>query len=212
MTLSTPKANANRTDWRDGFLFVGNQLALDLLNTRLVMKGEPLELIPDLHALLRWSRAAGLLSSSAGRALERRWGHSHEASQVVPRARRFRERLREEVLRLERGRPVRAATLEEVNRWMAEFPMRKRLKRSHQQPMLEEYFDPWRPGELLAPIVHAAALLLATIPVERVRKCASCVAHFYDDSKKGNRRWCSMQICGNRQKVAAYAARHRPSQ
>src|SRR5438309_9482099 len=31
--------------------------------------------------------------------------------------------------------------------------------------------------------------------------------HFHDISKKGTRRWCSMQLCGNRLKVAACAAR-----
>jgi len=43
---------------------------------------------------------------------------------------------------------------------------------------------------------------------KRVRKYANCVLHFHDTSKKGTRRWCSMQLCGNRFKVAAYAARH----
>jgi predicted RNA-binding Zn ribbon-like protein len=45
----------------------------------------------------------------------------------------------------------------------------------------------------------------------RVRKCDQCVLHFHDISKKGTRRWCSMQLCGNRLKVAAYAARQRLS-
>ncbi|MBV9226183.1 MAG: CGNR zinc finger domain-containing protein [Acidobacteriaceae bacterium] len=43
----------------------------------------------------------------------------------------------------------------------------------------------------------------------RVRQCESCVIHFYDTSKKRTRRWCNMQICGNKQKVAAYAQRQR---
>jgi len=32
---------------------------------------------------------------------------------------------------------------------------------------------------------------------------------FYDTSKKGTRRWCSMKMCGNRAKVAAWTERHR---
>jgi predicted RNA-binding Zn ribbon-like protein len=35
------------------------------------------------------------------------------------------------------------------------------------------------------------------------------VLHFQDTSKKGTRRWCSMRLCGNRHKVAAYADRQR---
>ena len=87
--------------------------------------------------------------------------------------------------------------------------MRTRLRRTEDEPRLEIYFSPELPEDLLAPLADAAARLFAEIPPDRVRQCASCVAHFYDNSKKGNRRWCSMQMCGNRQKVAAYAARQR---
>jgi len=54
-----------------------------------------------------------------------------------------------------------------------------------------------------------AASLFADLDRKRVRKCPTCVPHFFDTSKKGTRRWCSVQLCGNRLKVAAYAARHR---
>lgn len=206
-----PKPHSH-ADWRNGFLFVGNQLALDLVNTSLVMKGDPVELIPDFPSLLRWFQAAELLSLNAARLLERRWGRSPQASQVADRVRRLRRRLREEVLRWEAGRPIRATTLDQVNKLMAQYPMRSRLKHQEDGAVLQGYFDPRQPEDLLAPIAHAAALLFAATPAERVRKCAHCVAQFYDNSKKGNRRWCSMQICGNRQKVSAYAARHRQRQ
>src|SRR5260370_6103578 len=42
------------------------------------------------------------------------------------------------------------------------------------------------------------AALLADLDRAKIRKCSNCVLHFYDTSKKGTRRWCSMQICGNR--------------
>lgn len=195
-------------DWRDGFLFIANQPALDLMNTGLVMKGEQLELIPDFAALVAWFRAAGLVSRDDARRLER-WAHSAKAAQVADRVRRLREMLREEVVRRERGRPLRPDTLEVLNRLLATHPMTTRLRKADGGPQLETYFAPTRPEDLLAPVADAAARLFAEIPRERVRKCASCVAHFYDNSKKGNRRWCSMQMCGNREKVAAYAARQR---
>ncbi|PYX60939.1 MAG: hypothetical protein DMG76_00995, partial [Acidobacteria bacterium] len=53
----------SKSDRKDGFLFVGNQLALDFLNTRPVQNGEPSELLPDFSALLRWFQAADLLNS-----------------------------------------------------------------------------------------------------------------------------------------------------
>ena len=66
------------------------------------------------------------------------------------------------------------------------------------------------PAAEAAPVpAREAARLFADVDRNRVRKCENCVGHFYDNSKKGNRRWCSMQLCGNRLKVAAYAARKR---
>jgi len=53
-------------DWRDGFLFVGNQLSLDFLNTRPVIDGKQVELLPDSASLLRWLAAAGLLTKKPG--------------------------------------------------------------------------------------------------------------------------------------------------
>ena len=73
----------------------------------------------------------------------------------------------------------------------------------------ELWFEPRQPEELFAPLAHSAATLFADVDRNRVRKCAQCVLHFRDTSKKGTRRWCSMQLCGNRLKVAAYAARRR---
>jgi hypothetical protein len=60
----TEEQTTRSSDWVDGFLFVGNQLALDFLNTRPVQDGEALELLPDFTALLRWYKAAGLLSTA----------------------------------------------------------------------------------------------------------------------------------------------------
>ncbi|HZZ01184.1 MAG TPA: CGNR zinc finger domain-containing protein [Candidatus Baltobacteraceae bacterium] len=42
-----------------------------------------------------------------------------------------------------------------------------------------------------------------------LRRCEGCGAHFLDDSRGQRRRWCSMDRCGNRAKVAGYRARRR---
>lgn len=46
---------------------------------------------------------------------------------------------------------------------------------------------------------------------ERIRKCANpeCVLWFYDLTKNGSRRWCSMDVCGNRAKTARFQQTHR---
>jgi predicted RNA-binding Zn ribbon-like protein len=93
---------------------------------------------------------------------------------------------------------------------MAKHPMLTELKSTGSGFLNQQRFEARNPEDLFAPIAHAGAALFATADQTRVRKCGSCVLHFYDTSKKGTRRWCSMRLCGNRLKVAAYAARHRP--
>jgi predicted RNA-binding Zn ribbon-like protein len=198
-----------KSDWKDGFLFLGNQLALDFLNTRPVQNREPMELLPDFSALLRWFRAADLLSSPRAGELQRGWGGSGRAQRTVEAIRGLREKLRKQVLAWEDSGILHSSTTEELNRLMAEYPMRTRLKTNAKEIATELYFEPQQPEHLFAPLAHSAALLFAHADHNRVRKCDQCILHFHDTSKKGTRRWCSMQLCGNRLKVAAYAARNR---
>ena len=197
------------SDWRDGFLFVGNHLALDFLNTRPVQNGEPLELLSDFSALLRWFQAAGLLSSSEMVNLQRQSGESAADRRTLDAMRQLREKLRKEILAWEGGAEVHRATLDELNQLMAAYPMLSRLKAVGNVSSMELWFEPRQPEDLFAPLAHSAATLFAEADRSRVRKCGQCVLHFNDTSKKGTRRWCSMQLCGNRLKVAAYAARQR---
>lgn len=198
-----------KSDWRNGFLFLGNHLVLDFLNTRPVQNGEAVELLLDFDALLRWFHAADLLSSGEAAGLRQQWGASVRAQHVVESMRKLRERLRKEILAIERGGAVHRAAMDELNQLMAEHPMLTRLKASGSASTTELWFDPRQPEDLFAPLAHSAAMLFAEVNRNRVRKCGQCVLHFYDTSKKGTRRWCSMQLCGNRLKVSAYAARQR---
>ena len=102
---------SNRSDWREGFLFVGNDVALDFLNTCPIQNGEPLELLSDFKALLRWFRAAGLVTPRQAGHLERQWGGLPRARQVTEAMRELRERIRKEVLAWKTPGPSIAARL-----------------------------------------------------------------------------------------------------
>ena len=62
----------------------------------------------------------------------------------------------------------------------------------------------------LGRVAHDAIRLLSTEP-ERLTLCElpSCGALLLSRSRSDRRRWCSMELCGNRAKVAAYRARQR---
>lgn len=201
--------NGHEKEQREGFFFLGNQLALDFLNTRPIKNGEPAELLVDFAALLLWFRSAGLLTAAQAASLQQQWGNSTIARKLVNSMQELREKLREEVLAWEHTGKVHPSVIEELNTLMLKHPMLARLIAGKKAPAMELYFDPKRPEDLFAPLAHNAAMLFTQVDRRRVRKCDQCVLHFQDISKKGTRRWCSMQFCGNRMKVAAYAARRR---
>ena len=107
-----------------------------------------------------------------------------------------------------------AGSRRSVNQWIALAPERPFLR-------IEAGHYCWpRPGDCtprgaLALIAADAADLLGTGLRERLRICPGpgCHGRFLDDSPAGRRRWCSMAVCGNRSKAAAYrqAAHAAPS-
>jgi hypothetical protein len=101
---------------KDGFLFVGNELALDFLNTRPVQDGEPEELLPNFSALLRWFQAAGVINSRQVGSLQRQWGGSANARRTTEAMRQLREKLRKEILDWERSGSVQHSALAELNK------------------------------------------------------------------------------------------------
>jgi predicted RNA-binding Zn ribbon-like protein len=199
-------------EWRDGFLFLGNQLTLDLLNTRPLQNGAPAELLKDFDALLRWFCAAALLGRGEAARLRKRWKGSARAGRIVQAVHDLREGLRDEILAWQRGGKLSASNTGKLNRLLSQYPMRTRLAGAGDALATELFLEIREPEDLLAPLAHAAAILLTTADRTRLRKCEACVLHFYDISKKGTRRWCSMRLCGNRSKVAAYAKRQRHAQ
>lgn len=199
-------------EWIDGFLFVANRPILDFLNTRLVLPEGPKELLPDFQALERWLIASGMANSPRLKAALRRLGHSAEAAPFLKELIAFRERLREAVLRIESGSVPAEDFIKEVNARLLQYPSRTSLRRRGKTLIREKLFSPQTLADFWAPIIDSVADLLAEKETSRIRKCESCVVHFFDTSKKGSRRWCSMNICGNKLKVAAYQRRKRSTQ
>jgi predicted RNA-binding Zn ribbon-like protein len=196
-------------EWVDGFLFVANRPILDFLNTRPVLARGPTELLHDVHALERWLIASGIVRSAKTKALVRSWRHSPEAVLFLKELTAFRERLRNAVLRIEDGSSPPEEFIQEVNKGLQRHPLVTTLHRHEGQIVRETNLELKRPSDLWTFIFNGTADLLSEPESQRIRQCESCVVHFFDTSKKGSRRWCSMNICGNKLKVAAYQRRKR---
>ncbi len=90
------------------------------------------------------------------------------------------------------------------------------------EPGDEQFQWRWVDGEMatvrsaiLWPVAASAIELLTRDDVTRVKQCSGadgCDWLFYDTSKNGSRRWCSMEGCGSRAKMRRYNARRRQSE
>jgi predicted RNA-binding Zn ribbon-like protein len=69
-------------------------------------------------------------------------------------------------------------------------------------------------GQLIAEFARDAAVAFSAPTVDRIRRCADprCALIYLDTSRPGRRRWCSMQRCGNRNKIHEYRARRQPKE
>ena len=185
--------------------FVGGCLALDFVN------------VVPRRAELSWDQLVAFLESAriitaerGGELLALSRSDLHSAESLLSKARRLGSALRmafDTLLHRQRILPEWVAPVNEILRvtegheelvpsdrdWKVEFVAR--------EGGLE-----W----LLAAVARSAADVIAEGPQARLRLCANprCGLFFYDTSRTHRRRWCSMTVCGNRNKVAAFARRH----
>ena len=191
------------------FLFLSGNTALDFVNTRPVLRGQPVELLKDFVSVLRWFAAAKLLDQKAAAKFCDRWANTREAVACWRQMLHFREQLRRAILLLESGKRVSRILLGDLNHLFAQHPMPTQLVSVHGTLKKEHRFEPQNPTDLFTPLLNAVADLFSDVDPRRLRQCESCVLHFHDTTKNATRRWCSMKLCGNRAKVAKYAARRR---
>ncbi|MGW5875991.1 CGNR zinc finger domain-containing protein [Nocardiopsis terrae] len=167
----------------------GEPVAVDLLNTRWVDGGESFDLLDSTDGLRQWLDEAGLA--------ERFTADPETLAHLLD--------VRDTLDRLFRDPRDPVATAE-LNAALAHGSVRRLLRDAAPDSTVE--FDQSARG----PAWLAAANLLDLLErPDRLRGCANpdCVLHFFDTSKNGTRRWCSMAGCGNRAKAARHHARER---
>lgn len=99
--------------------------------------------------------------------------------------------------------------LKETNKILSE--NRTTLQLSSQGESIVLDFTPkGKKGNLLLCLIAIeTAKLLSSKVLKQVKKCHNdaCSLYFVDSSKNHSRRWCSMEVCGNRSKVKAFDKR-----
>jgi predicted RNA-binding Zn ribbon-like protein len=183
--------------------------ALEFLDTTMLQRGAPVELIGDGAAFMEWLVAAGLLDATLAAAMKRRFRVA-DLDAAAAEARKLRSWVR---AWLTRWRAAPTASYEPELRRLNALLLRANDYRQMvgQQGRFElvERHRGDATGELLALLAAEIADLVVNHPPELVKECAGaeCVLWFLDRTKAHRRRFCSVAACGNREKVAAFRER-----
>ncbi len=160
---------------------LGEPLALDLLNTQWLTTGTPVDLLATQAGTEAWLAAR------------------RTAATAAPGTRQALVQARQAIRDVLCGQGG-AAARDRLNTVLGHGRLRLSLGPDMSPQQALEVDDPaWRPA-----VMAAANLLelLAEAP-GRIRRCQhpACVLWFYDTTRNGTRRWCSMAGCGNRAKA-----------
>jgi len=193
------------------FWHIGNRLAIDFGNTITDRAGK--------DGLAGWSDVVaflledGIIERSEARRLQRLSEvDSRRAASAFRAARELRDAVREVATRIGSKKVVPTQVIDRINSVM---------RLGHGYHALAPHGTQWSmhfvqngddPVAALVPIARSAAEIIADPHAHNaIRKCGNpeCLLYFYDTSRAGKRRWCSMAVCGNRAKVAAHMERLR---
>jgi len=194
----------------DSYRVVGNRMCLDLANLP-YLPGDPEKHAESWSGLVDFLAEKGIVSKARAEELQ-------DLPKTDPRSAlnllRLTERLGEGIrfaaLAILRGSRVHHEWVEPINQIL-------QVTEGHDE--LQWDGTAWHMGFagkheglewLLAALARSAAELISKGARSGLRQCANpnCQLLFCDDSRTHRRRWCSMALCGNRSKVAAFARRH----
>jgi len=178
---------------------VGDHPALDLLNTIARLDGALVDVWQSDDDVLRWLLRTGLLEAKVASPARR--------GALLAAARQLREIARVLVTARKANRRLDAGPL---NDFLLQAESHCELIRDKDGALsVVRRYHQTSPNGVLTPLAEAVAEFLATADFHLVRRCEGedCVLWFYDRTKAHRRRWCSMEVCGNRAKIARFRSR-----
>lgn len=193
------------------FDFVGGTPTLDFINTEVRMQERPVDFLVDFESLVEWLIEAKLVQREAISTESSAWRDSAEKEDTLQEARQLRQQIRVVIEEIAKGQPVSQEKIELLNQQLQRYAGHLRLE-IHADGMQEQFISSAeKPSSLLAPLAKEITSFLSEVDFSLIKGCGQpeCVRVFYDTTRNHSRRWCSMDICGNRMKVAAYYDRKR---
>ena len=200
----------DRTRLRQPFLFVGNHPCLDFINTQMIVRENSTDLLGGCEDLVAWLVQASMVDKVQAAVVMTQWTHKDQ-EQLFEQGIRFRGTLREIAARIVARQSISGSAVTSINQLLSRCPGYPQLVYAKGRFERQFWSQTAQKDGLLTPLAEAASNLLCSGKLSLVKKCGNpaCILYFYDTTKNHTRNWCSMQLCGNRIKVAAHYQRKR---
>jgi predicted RNA-binding Zn ribbon-like protein len=195
-------------DHRDerGYLFLGGALALDLVNTEVMVRGQPRDLLETPTDLDAWWQQARAHHPTPEIAWPDELGSAD--ADALEQTKELRRSLRRAFEALARGDSIAPDDLPPVNQVLASGYQAIDVTAAGSIRARWHSRDGGAAGALLAVALSAVDLLTTKDP-GRLHRCenARCVLLFYDTTKSSTRRWCSIGCMDRARSLARYRQR-----
>jgi predicted RNA-binding Zn ribbon-like protein len=192
------------------FRFLAELLALDLVNTQLVVRGKPHDLLTTPEEAARWWEVARRHHPELPVVRQSAPEPVIDAA-LLDRLRTLRGALRGFFGALADQAPPRAEDIESIN---AVLRAGAQEFEDNGTGLRIVYVTEDAHGGILLPIAVSALTWLSTGDRRRLHRCGNerCVLLFYDTTKSGTRRWCSLGCMDRARSAQRYQRAKQQSQ
>jgi len=192
------------TETRDAEIqhLIGGGLCLNFANTLYGHDAPIHEYLFDYRDLVLWSRHVEILSPQQAGALLSKWEQVPvESEAVFQRAIQLRETIYRAFACLAHDESPQENDIARLHQAWIESQVHSQLVRT-ETGFAKVWRDENALDSILWRVIGSAIKLLTSDELERVKQCSGCDWLFFDRSRNRSRRWCSMDACGNRTKMA----------
>lgn len=186
-------------------LTLTGEISLDFVNTvDWRSSGDPKEFLHDQRDFVLWARHAKVISLKEEKEIANQAGKDEKhAAEMFAKAIDFREVLFRIFSSVIHDAKPNVSDLSLLNRKFLEASSKLKI-----EPRKNRFAMTWSFQEpdleyIILKIAHSAGEFLTSERIADLSECqgAGCNWLFIDTSRKKNRRWCDMKVCGNRAKA-----------
>jgi len=195
------------------FELLGGALCLDFANTiHEYGAAEPRDELNNFQDLISFEHQAGAITEKEAAMLSNRATNNPQmASKTLTAAKEFRRSLYRSFSAIAKGKDPSSSDLAYFNRQLPRVLQNLQVQKKGRDVVWGWKKDHTDLDPVLWPIVRSTAELLTSNARGLIRECEGedCTWLFLDHSKNRTRRWCDMDICGNRAKWHRYYKKHK---